>query len=76
MHLDGRVPDLGHACTRDDHEGAEEQSSVAEEMNRNVVSISNVANETASGAEQTAEEGEVLAEQAVELQSLVRQFRL
>ncbi len=55
---------------------AEEQSSVAEEMNRNIVSISNVANETAQGADETAQEGEVLAGQAVELQGLVQQFRL
>ena len=55
---------------------AEEQSSVAEEMNRNIVSISNVAAETARGAEQTAREGDALARLASELQGLVGQFKL
>ena len=54
---------------------AEEQSSVAEEINRNVVSISQVADESAQGAEQTARASEDLASLATELQQMVTRFK-
>jgi methyl-accepting chemotaxis protein len=54
----------------------EEQSSVAEEMNRNIVTISNVAGETAKASEQTAEESESLAKLSRELGDIVQQFRI
>jgi methyl-accepting chemotaxis protein len=55
---------------------AEEQSSVAEEMNRNIVAIRDVAEQTAKGATQTATASESMAHLASELQMLVGQFRV
>jgi len=54
---------------------AEEQSSVAEEINRNIVNISHVGEQTNQGAQQTAEASEELARLAEQLQGLVSQFR-
>jgi len=53
---------------------AEEQSSVSEEINRNIVKINEMANETASGAEQTSIASQDLARMASELQGVVSQF--
>lgn len=53
----------------------EEQSTVAEKMNLNVVRISDMAIQNADGAEQTSRSGQELASMASELQGLVRQFR-
>jgi methyl-accepting chemotaxis protein len=55
---------------------AEEQSSVAEEINRNIVNISDIAGQTASGARQTATSSEELARLAADLQRHVGQFRI
>ncbi|MFA5627794.1 MAG: methyl-accepting chemotaxis protein [Thiohalomonadaceae bacterium] len=55
---------------------AEEQSSVAEEINRNIVNISHVAEQTNQGSQQTAEASEELARLAEQLQGLVSQFRV
>ena len=55
---------------------AEEQSAVAEDINRNVVSISQVAEQTAVGSQQTATASEELARLAARLQSLVGQFKI
>jgi len=55
---------------------AEEQSSVAEEINRNIVNISQSADATAEGAKQTASAGDELAKLAVRLQTLVGQFKV
>jgi len=55
---------------------AEEQSSVAEEINHNVVSISQVTSETAQGAEQTARASEDLANLATDLQNMVARFKV
>ena len=55
---------------------AEEQSSVAEEINRNIVNISQVADQTNQGAQQTAAASEELARLAEQLQGLVGQFRV
>ncbi len=54
---------------------AEEQSAVAEEINHNVVTISQVGDESAQGAEQTARASEDLANLATELQQMVAQFK-
>lgn len=54
---------------------AEEQGSVAEEINQNVVSISEIADQTTQGASQTAQTSEDLARLAVDLQTLVAQFK-
>ena len=54
---------------------AEEQSSVAEEMNQNITSISQLAQQTADGSNQTALASEELARLANDLQQLVGQFK-
>ncbi|AOV16084.1 hypothetical protein BJI67_02470 [Acidihalobacter aeolianus] len=55
---------------------AEEQSSVAEEINRNVSNISHATEQTAAGAQQTATASEDLARLSAELQVLVNQFKV
>ncbi|WP_177419908.1 methyl-accepting chemotaxis protein [endosymbiont of Lamellibrachia barhami] len=55
---------------------AEEQSAVAEDMNRNIVRISDMANQNATGAEQTSQAGQELAHMAATLQGLVGKFRV
>jgi len=54
---------------------AEEQGAVAEEINRNVVSISGIAEQTTEGAKQTDQASGDLARLAVDLQTLVSQFK-
>ncbi len=54
---------------------AEQQSAVAEEINKNVHTINAITEENAKGAEQTAESSDGLARLANELQQLVGQFR-
>jgi len=55
---------------------AEEQSAVAEEINRNVASISHMADMTSEGAKQTSQISEELVRLAAELNRLVGQFKL
>lgn len=55
---------------------AEEQSAVAEEINRNIATISQIADSTSQGASSTREHSETLVELATELRRLVSQFRL
>ncbi|MCF6323151.1 MAG: methyl-accepting chemotaxis protein [Gammaproteobacteria bacterium] len=55
---------------------AEQQSVVTEEINRNVVMISQIADETLVGANQTADSSGDLSKLAVNLQSLVKQFKV
>ncbi|QKQ28087.1 hypothetical protein HUE57_18690 [Candidatus Reidiella endopervernicosa] len=54
----------------------EEQSAVAEEINRNIVTISSVADETAGGAVQTSNASAEVARLSEQLQALVQQFRI
>ena len=54
---------------------AEEQSSVAEEINRNIITVSEIAEQNSAGAVQTAATSEELARLAGQLQALVAQFR-
>ncbi len=54
---------------------AEEQSSVAEEINRNITTISQVAEQSSVGANQTAAASQQLAKLSEELQALVAQFK-
>ena len=54
---------------------ASEQSHVAEEINKNIVNISGVVQETAEGAKQTLTASQELASLSHELQSLVGQFK-
>lgn len=53
---------------------AEEQSSVTEEINRNVIKINDIALQTSAGAEQTAVTSTELAKLAEQQQSLVQRF--
>lgn len=55
---------------------AEEQSSVAEEINRNISNISQVTDQTLTGAQQTATASEELARLSAGLQALVSQFKV
>ncbi|MDX9766054.1 MAG: methyl-accepting chemotaxis protein [Ectothiorhodospiraceae bacterium] len=55
---------------------AEEQSAVAEEINRNVTNISDAAEQNAGGAAETTNASEQLARLAQELQNLVGRFKL
>lgn len=55
---------------------AEEQSAVAEEINRNIVNISHVAEQTAEGAQQTATASEELSHVVTQLQSAVGRFKV
>ena len=55
---------------------AEEQSAVAEEINRNVVNINSMAEDVTNGAAQTSNASHSLAELASQLQHLVRQFKI
>jgi methyl-accepting chemotaxis protein len=54
---------------------SEEQSAVAEEMNRNIVTISRVAEQSAEGASQTTRSSQELARLGEQLQQLVSRFR-
>ena len=55
---------------------AEEQSAVADEINKNIVNISQVADQNTENAEQTSKASEELAHLASELQNLVAQFKV
>ena len=55
---------------------AEEQSSVAEEINRNIVNIGTVADETAEGSNRIANANEHLVRLGSELQEVVSQFKV
>ena len=55
---------------------AEEQSAVAEEINRNITTISVIADTTSTDAEQTSQISEELVRLAAELNRLVSQFKL
>ncbi|MCF6283164.1 MAG: methyl-accepting chemotaxis protein [Candidatus Polarisedimenticolaceae bacterium] len=55
---------------------AEEQAVVAEEVNRNITSISTMAEQTSAGTISTKEASDDLARLATELQGLVSQFKV
>ncbi len=55
---------------------SEEQSAVAEEINRNITNISHIADKTSEGAKQTSQISEELVRLAAELERLVSQFKL
>ena len=55
---------------------AEEQSSVAEEINKNIMNIREVSELTASGSAQTTSTSQQLSSLATQLQSLVAQFKV
>jgi len=53
---------------------AEEQSAVAEEINKNVLTISHIADETTSNAQLIADNGDELSTMAQQLQGMVKRF--
>jgi methyl-accepting chemotaxis protein len=55
---------------------AEEQSAVAEEINRNVVAIRDISRQTTEGVQQTAGASQNLLQVARQLQSLVNEFKV
>ncbi len=55
---------------------AEQQSSVADEINRNVVTVRDIAVQTVSNADLTAQKSEALHRVAAELQELVSEFNI
>ena len=55
---------------------AEEQSAVAEEINRNIANISHISESNSEGAGQTATASAQLASLATELQQMVSRFRV
>lgn len=54
---------------------AEEQSSVADEINRNIIGINEISEQAAVGAEQTNTAGQQLAELAADLQAMINRFK-
>ncbi|MDB6141012.1 MAG: methyl-accepting chemotaxis protein [Pseudomonas sp.] len=55
---------------------AEEQSAVAEDINRNVINIGQVANEVASGADESSKASAELTKLAEQQRRLINQFRV
>ena len=55
---------------------AEEQTSVSEEINRNVTEISQISERSAGGAKKTADASNELSGLAQQLQVLIRQFKV
>lgn len=55
---------------------AEEQSAVAEEINRNVVAIRDISSQTSEGVQQTVGASQSLLQVARQLQSLVNEFKV
>jgi methyl-accepting chemotaxis protein len=55
---------------------AEEQNTVAEEINRNVVNINDIAQESTVSASETLQTSGALAKLAVDLQTIINQFKL
>ena len=55
---------------------AEEQSTVAEDMNQNLIRISDMGKQNASGVNQTSQASQELARMASTLQGLIVQFRV
>ncbi len=55
---------------------AEEQATVSEEINRNIVNISDVTRETSTHTQQTMETGQSLSEMANQLRALLKRFKV
>ena len=55
---------------------AEEQSATTEEMNKNIININQLADETANSADQSTAASAELSKLAADLQSLVSQFKI
>jgi len=68
----GRINDMSTQIAS----AAEEQSATAEEINHNIISITEMSNETSTGAQQTASASDELARLGTELQNLVGRFKV
>lgn len=68
----GRINDMSAQIAS----AAEEQSSVAEEINRNIVQINDLTSQTSSSAEQATIANQSLAHMADELRGMVAQFKV
>jgi methyl-accepting chemotaxis protein len=55
---------------------AEEQSATTEEMNKNIININQLADETANSAAQSTAASDELSRLATDLQNLVSQFKI
>lgn len=55
---------------------AEQQTAVADEINRNIINITQVAEESTSGSEQTASASNELTNIAGQLLELVQKFKV
>ena len=55
---------------------AEEQSTVADEINHNVTAVNDISAKTAESADRTATSSDNLSQIAGSLEGLVRQFRI
>jgi len=55
---------------------AEQQTSVAEEINQNIVTIHNISEKTSEGAQKSAQSSSTLSNLAQHLQGLVSQFKI
>jgi methyl-accepting chemotaxis protein len=71
----GEVSTINHMNTQI-ATAAEEQTAVAEEINRNITTITQVADQTADGARHSAQISEELVKLAADLESLVSRFRI
>lgn len=69
------VADISHMNTQI-ASASQQQGAVAEEINKNIVNISNVAEDTANGTEDLARSSVALAQLATELQGMVAQFKI
>ena len=54
---------------------SEEQAAVAEEVNKNIIRITEIANETSQGANTTTATSNDLSAMSVELQNTISQFK-
>ena len=68
----GRINDMSIQIAS----AAEQQSATADEINRNIISITEMSNETSAASQQTAATSEELAQMGVELQKLVGKFKV
>ena len=55
---------------------AEEQAKVAREVDKNIVNISDLASQSAAGAQQTSASAHELSRLAVELNNLLTRFKV